>query len=667
MLAYANSFKDVFVYDDAKWVVAVAPKRAEHPIINSLKARRPLVDLSLALNYHLDKLNPWGYHLFNLAVHLLAGLTLFGVIRRTLLLAPNGSARPRNKPTNRARPNRSPKPNRKAAAKPARAERKDASADRQRLLGPQSACWFAFAVALIWIVHPLQTQCVTYVIQRGESMMGLFYLLTLYCVIRSATTTRSALIVLWSLAAVLACISGMASKAVMVTAPIVILLYDRIFLTRSFAATLRRRWWLYISLAATWGVLILVGVARGVLNAHPTGTATVGFGYKAITPWQYALTEPGVILRYIRLSFWPTGQVLDYGSGGDGWAVAKSIGQAALPLAVVVALLLITIVALFKRPRLGFVALWFFAILAPTSSFIPIKDPIYEHRMYLSLAAVIVLALAAAWWLAGRLTRPRRAPRAGNRPPLQNVRRTNSLCVASSVAIAVVLTVATHQRNKVYASKIAMWKNIVQTRPENPRGHNNLGKHLLDIAKKDPARLPDAIKELRAAVTLKEDFLAAQYNLGNALARARQYDEAIRCYDKALSLKPDFIDAHIMRGNALTDANRLQEAETAFRNALKTAPPKTSPILIGRAHFNLGNTLFRLGRLDEARQEYRQAIAIDHRHFKAWYGVGSTLFQEGKYKEAIAAFQKALKINPNHPESRQAIKRCRSALQASKR
>ena len=664
ILAYANSFDGVFVYDDAKWVVANAAKRAEHPIKYSLHARRPLVDLSLALNYDRGKLNPWGYHLFNLMIHLMAGLTLFGVIRRSLLSTGDVPAKPRrNEAATRSRGARPP-PARIPTARPAGNTRTTGLPPDRPLVSPQSAHWFAFAVTLLWIVHPLQTQSVTYIIQRGEAMMGLFYLLTLYCVIRNHATDRTFRSILWGIAAILACACGMASKGVMVTAPIVVLLYDRIFLARSFADILRRRWWLYLGLAATWGVLILVGVAPGVLNPNPTGPATVGFGYSAISPWQYALTEPGVIFRYLRLAFWPVGQTLDYGDGGHGWSVVTSVGAAAWPIAGLILLLGATVAALIAKPKLGFVALAFFAILAPTSSFIPIKDPIYEHRMYLSLAAVIILVMAAIWWLAARLMERRRDTRQSARSARPMMQRSALACVLFCMCLATVLGVLTHRRNKVYASKMTMWRNVIQTWPNNPRGHNNMGKYLLDAAKTDPSQLPKAIKQLRTALSLNKDLLSAQYNLGNGLAQAKRYDEAIEAYQKALSINPQFVDAHIMLGNAYTDAGRYQEAETSFRNALKNAPPATSPILLSRAHYNLGNTLFRLGRLDEARAEYREATKLEARHFKAWYGIGLTLFRSGRIREAIAAYETALKIYPNHAESRKALEQCRAALKA---
>ncbi len=139
---YANSFAGVFLFDDALHIVENPRIQQLWPPWTVLAARRPTLDLSLAVNFALGGTETWGYHLVNVTIHILAALTLWGVVRRTFTSAPLG--------------------------------------DR---FGPAS-CWLGMAVAVVWLVHPLQTQSVTYIVQRSESLMGLFYLLTLYCVIR---------------------------------------------------------------------------------------------------------------------------------------------------------------------------------------------------------------------------------------------------------------------------------------------------------------------------------------------------------------------------------------------------------------------------------------------------------------------------------------------------
>jgi 4-amino-4-deoxy-L-arabinose transferase-like glycosyltransferase len=215
LLVYSNSLRVGFMFDDVPHIVENPRIRQLWPPWDVLThTSRPVVMLSLALNHALGGLNPWGYHLFNVGIHILAALALYGVVRLTFL---SETLRPR--------------------------------------FGPATAGWLAGVVSLIWLVHPLQTESVTYVIQRGESLMGLFHLLTLYCVIRSSGSAGS---MWWQVGAVTSCALGMASKPVMVTAPVVVLLYDRVFLAKSWSEVMQRRWRLYAWLAATWLLLPLL-------------------------------------------------------------------------------------------------------------------------------------------------------------------------------------------------------------------------------------------------------------------------------------------------------------------------------------------------------------------------------------------------------------------------
>ena len=354
--AYGNSFHGPFILDDT-------PSIVENPSIRHLGSAqvltappealtvvgRPVPNLSLAINYALGRLTVEGYHAVNLAIHILAALVLLGLVRRTLLL-------------------------------PALAAR----------FGPAST-GLALAVALVWALHPLQTESVTYIIQRAESLVGLFYLLTFYCLVRGATSAQGWV---WYAAAVGACALGMASKEVMVSAPLVALLYDRLFISGSFKEGLRRRWGWYLALAATWailGLLVYLSVGRG-------GSAGFGLG---LTAWEYARTQFGCIIHYLRLAFWPNPLVLDY--GGSTVSSAAEI----VPYAIGVGLLLAaTAVALAWRPKWGFLGVWFFAILAPTSSIVPLVGQTEaEHRMYLPLAAVVTLVVLAAYAALERLGR----------------------------------------------------------------------------------------------------------------------------------------------------------------------------------------------------------------------------------------------------------------------
>jgi len=267
--AYWNSFNVPFLLDDSLSIGDNPSIRhlgrigdVLSPPTTALTAARPLLNLTFALNYAVGGLSVQGYHVVNLIIHICAGLALLGIVRRTLLLP----------------------------------------GLRQRY--GEAALSLAACVALLWTLHPLQTEAVTYISQRAESLMGLFYLLTLYGFIRSVTTeSRNG----WLILSVAACFCGMATKQVMVTAPVLVLLYDRAFVSGSFRSALAGRRWYYVSLAATW---LLLGFLM-----HRSSLTTVRVGFQVGVSWlTYALTELRVVTDYLKLAFWPHPLVFDYGT-----------------------------------------------------------------------------------------------------------------------------------------------------------------------------------------------------------------------------------------------------------------------------------------------------------------------------------------------------------------
>ncbi len=611
---YVNAYNGAFLFDDAVHILQNAGIRRLWPLATVLQGRRPLVDLTLAANYRLGGFEPRGYHLVNIAIHALAALALYGVVRQTLL----------------------------------RSSHRENSA--------WGVSWVALAAALIWAAHPLQTQSVTYLIQRSESMMGLFYLLTLYCVIRGAGSTDwtskpachqqaglppagwlasgptdrvgPTYKTCWYIAAVLCCALGMGSKGVMVTAPVVVLLYDRAFLGGSFVEALRRRWGLYMSLAATWVVLWACGVAGGVLDPSRK-SATVGFSFQGITPWQYAATQPGVILHYLTLSLWPHPLCLDY-----SWPVVRTAGATVLPGVLVGSLLAATAWALLRRPRLGFPGVWFFVILAPTSSVIPIRDTLFEHRMYLSLAAAAVLAAIAGDRLLRCLC---------TRLPLPDASR-RLLTAALVVTVTVALSNETVRRNKHYASELTMWRDVVTRRPNSDRAHYNLGTSLLD--RND---LDDAMVAFRRALQINPRSPKAYYNLGKALSRVGRMEEAGKRYVEAVQADPTLAEAHSDLGNMLAKGGRVEEAIACYQEAIRVKP-RYAP-----AHYNLGAVFLKLGKIGEAVDALRHATRLSPDTPRVHFALGQALVEQGRITEAVSEFRETLRLDPSHDKARSAL------------
>jgi protein O-mannosyl-transferase len=542
VLAYSNSFQGAFVFDDVEIASNTALQKL-WPIWPSMFApqnmSRPLIGLSLAVNYAISGLNVWSYHLVNLLIHLTAALALFGIVRRTLLSQPL----------------------------------------RERF-GPH-AFGLALVIALIWTVHPLQTQAVTYIIQRGESLMGMCYLLTLYCGIRSFDAPNKTR---WYVAAILLCLAGMLSKPVMVTAPLMVLIYDYLFTAGPFKATLRKRWPLYVGLAATWAAL------AAILAAAPT-SPSAGFEARGVRPLEYFVSQFGVLVHYLRLSVWPQPLVLDY-----GWPRAKTAGEI-IPYAIIIgSLAAATVWALVRRKPLGFLGAWFFLILGLTSSVLPISDLAFEHRMYLPLAAVVALVVIGGYvfgarWLS-RLASPKEAQ--------MQLGRTLALVLATAVLVG--LTFLTLGRNVDYQSPIAMWRDVVNKRPENPRGYSNLAK---------------------------------------LLAERGQMDEALANFAKVCELRPTNSYAHNNLGAALTQVGNLKDGESQLLEALRFDSA------FADAHRNLGNNLAAQGRFDEAYVHLDRAIQLDPQSAEAYFALGLALEKQSKMAEAIDSFRTALRLQPD--------------------
>lgn len=579
-IAYHHCLPYPFVFDDEEAI-------AENPYIyrlwppqylvsappQSAVAGRPLIGLTLAVNYRLGGLNPWGYRLFNLAIHITAAWVLFGIVRRTLTLA------------------------------------------RLRDRFGSAATGLAATAALLWAVHPLQTESVTYIIQRCESLAGLLYLLTLYAAIRGAAARRP---YGWQALAVIACALGMAAKEIVATAPVLVLLYDRVFLAASWREVYRRRAGFYAGLAASWVVL-------GVLVVSGPRSASAGFGLKDLTPLDYALSQPGVILHYLKLAFWPRTLCLDY-----WWPVARTAGEIVPPLVVVAGLLVMTAWALVRFPPAGFLGAWFLLILAPTSSVVPILDLAFEHRMYLPLAAVVILVVTGAYRgiaaLGSRLALPFSA--------------VAPAALLTALLVSAALIARTARRNEDYRSAAVLWGQVLALRPDNPRAHNNLAVFLAETGE-----VSAALRHAEEAVRLWPEWPPLHDNLGVVLVLAGRPEEAVGRHTEALRLDPQDARFYGHLAHALLKLGRPDDAVEQYEQALRINPDYVE------ARNDLAAVQIGLGRASEAARNLRRVLGLRPDWAEAWHNLGRALADDGRGPEAVQAYQQALRYKPRYVEA----------------
>jgi len=594
--AYLNTFRVPFVFDDPPAITGNPGLRHLWPPWSafdpsapaSAVTGRPVANLTLALNYAISGYDPWSYHALNLLIHLLAGLALFGIVRRTLLRL--------------------------------------GIADRGLGIGgagPAEATLLGFAVALLWTVHPLQTEAVTYTVQRVESLMGLFFFLTFYCFIRAVDADGGSVGIIqkpgsqggspfapwrlggsrkWSALAVIACLLGMATKEVMSVAPVLVFLYDRTFVAGTFRDAWRRRRGFYLLLAATWLPLLALVAGTGW---NRVGTAGFNVG---IAPWAYWLTQFEALPRYLALVLWPHPLVFEYGTFWVHRAAAVLPGAL-----VVVALLAATLVALWKTPAAGFLGAWFFAILAPTSVIPGTMQMIVEHRMYLPLAAVLTALVLG----------------------LHSLLRRPALTLAFTLTLTFVLGLLTFRRNADYRSELVLWGDTVAKRPDNARALKGLG-----VALDHAGRAAEAIPVDEHALAQDPGDIELVDNLGVALEHAGRNAEAIRRYEEALRMKPDYPEAHANLGNALLRDNRVPEAIAEYETAVRLRPD------FAEFHYNLAGALDRAGRTAAAVAEYETALRLKPDYFEGHVNYGNLLLREGDPAAASAHYEAALRLRP---------------------
>jgi protein O-mannosyl-transferase len=610
-LVYLNSLSAPFIFDDQIAVV-------DNPAIRSLSgawsqprntplAGRPIAAFTFAVNYALNGIDPAPYRATNVAIHIACALLLFAIVRRTLAV-------PRLQP------------------------RFGAAADD-----------LAFASALLWVVHPLTTDAVTYITQRTESLMALCYLLTLYASLQSASRRQTTGDGRWTVVAIIACAVGIGVKESMVTAPVVVVLFDRVFLFDSLRTALAARWRLYLGLSLTWLVLIYE------LSAAPR-EGSAGFG-AGVSVWTYLLNQSVMVARYLRLSVWPSDLVINYGPPVP-YALADVIPQAAF----IVAILALTVAAFRWNPAAAFLGVWFIVTLAPSSSFVPIATEVgAERRMYLPLMAVgvaMVLALFSARQVRLRVSR--------------NVAATALVIVAIALGTATIRRNAEHHSwlrlaqttlerwptdvaRAMVGSELALQRRDEEALPllrvgarSDVRARYNLGVTLFNLKRYDEAI--GALDVLVNAHPMREEVPWSRRLMGHAYMRLARWSDAITQLRMTLAMTPDdaearrlLVDAYNSFGVDLAQAQRFDDAVAQFRDALSYDADNAS------ATYNLATALFDAGQMIEAFAEADRAIALDPANADAHHLKAKLLALQGRTTESIASFETAVKLRPEDP------------------
>ena len=575
-LAYAHTLNVPFYFDDYDNIVEnpaihihrLTPAAIHRAAFDSPMHNRPLAYLSFAANYYFGRYRVAGYHLVNIALHLGTGVLLFWLVRVTLALA-----------------------------------------DPKARAHPAAALW----IALIWLLHPLQTQAVTYIVQRMMVMAGFFYLLALCLYVAGRRTgDRAVRWCFWSGSAI-AGVCALASKEVALTLPASIWLYEWFFFQEG------RRCWLRRSLFPTAVVgLALAGLALVYTNFHPFKVIAGSYQNLDFSLCQRLLTQPRVILFYISLVLWPhPGRLalLHPIEVSRGWNAPPETLAAFLILA---ALVLVGFWLMRKDRIIAFALFWFLGNLIIESSVIGL-EMVYEHRLYLPTLFVGLVLYRILDFCLGRWS---------NWPVL--------LIMAG---FCWVLGFWTVDRNQVWTDPVAFWTQTVQRAPSSARARNNLAGAMMRRQQFAPA-----VGELMASLALDAEQVAAYLNLAEAYRQMNNSQAALNAYHRALALAPGSADILGRMAGVYLQDGRYDTAEGLLRQAIQDRPDNA------RLNYLLARVDVARGRLEAARRRLERTVAMDPGLAEAYDQLGQVRHAQGDGRGAVAAFAEAVRLDPKNPD-----------------
>ncbi len=572
-VVYGRAIDSPFVCDDGPSIVENESIRqwwplrgngeqpgALSPPQDSPTSGRPLVNWSFALNYRLGGLHPRGYHIVNIALHTLNVWLLAALLWRTLRLPHfegmfEGAAGP-----------------------------------------------LAFGVALVWAVHPLVTETVVYVTQRTELLVSFFYLATLYASLRYRQQSS----IRWLTAAVLACWAGMASKEVMASAPLMVLLFDRTFISGSLREAWQSSRSLYVGLFASWLLL-------ACLAGPGPHSASSGFhlGVSAIEWW---FTQCQVLLMYLKLAVWPWPLSIHYEppyltSFRTAWVYV-------VPVAILIAG---TLVLLWRRNAAGYLAAFALAILAPTLVVPIVTEIAAERRMYLPLAALVAMFVVGGYVA---------------------LRHTLSTRHALTTIVAAALLLAcgggvSGTRLAAFGNELTLWQDVLARDPNDATAQYNVGT--IYLHRNDPQR---ALAYFERAVAIRPDYAPAHFNLGTALTSLGRPQEASSHFQRAVEAEPAYLLGYLKMGFVHLKAGRTADAIQQFRAALQLQPENAA------ARSGLSGALLADGQRDEATSQARTAVELAPDSAAAHNALGAALAQAGQFGEAVEQFEAAVRLEP---------------------
>ena len=591
---YAHTLPSSFHFDDYHGIVENYAIRNLNnlPAIWNAFNTKFVAGLSFAFNYALGGLNVFGYHLFNLICHILSSWLVYVLVLLTLQTPSMRESLPARQP------------------------------------GP-----LALMAALFFLVHPIQTQAVTYVWQRITSLAAFFYLASVVLYAKARFTSRW----YYFLGAFLTTVLAMFTKEITETLPLMLALYEFCFFGRLREGRKRRLLFLLpflltltiIPLTLTRSSQVTLPLlkppSRAVLAAEGRTFPRL---LSDMMRWpsseqrprkEYLLTQLNVIRTYLRLLFFPVRQNLDY-----DYPIAHSLTEPAtlFSFSLLVSICLVALKS-FRRDRLIAFGIFWFLIALSVESLVVLPDVIFEHRLYLPMAGFSIFLSAVLFLF------------------LRDTRR----FVAVSSAIVVLFAMATYRRNGVWENEITLWQDAVRKSPRKARAHSSLGFAYLQKGDYDKG-----IGYCREAVQLNPGYPDTYAILGDAYFRKKEIDEAIRCYTKTVELDPSYAAVYNNLGVAYHEKGEGNKEIVYYQKAIQLDPGHAL------AYRNLGLAYLRKGEQDRTIESIKKAIRLDPHHAEDYNLLGVAYGKKGGHRQAVDCFKKALELDPLYAEARANLK-----------
>ncbi|MBF0505024.1 MAG: tetratricopeptide repeat protein [Candidatus Omnitrophica bacterium] len=565
LLIYARTFSFDFVFDDHLFIVLnpfIKNFNNIHLMWHAFPRTRLVGMYSFALNYYFSQLHPQGYHIFNFIVHLLGvGLVwaLAGLLFKITKWLP--------------------------------------SEDRLNQELP-------FVIAMLYLVHPCQTQAVTYISQRFESMAAVFYLGTIYsylCARLSTNRTKKGF--LFAFAGLLT-VLGILTKEVVVTVPLMILAMERIL----FPQKDNKKLYMVLGLGGVALYLLFTRLVHADLGVFLKTTPSESHDGDVLTPLRYFLTQMRVFLTFLRLLVLPIHQNLDYDYPASTGLFSPPLTL--LGLGVIGGIILIIVKLRRRIPLIAFGLAW--VLITFSINLAPRANVIFEHKLYLiSFGFFLSLAVALGIWVKDR-----------------------RILTGILLCMIAVLATATYQRNKVWANEILLWEDSIKNSPHKARVNASLGRVYGSSGQYDKA-----IDYLSRAIAISPDNITYE-NRGIIYSLQGLSDKALEDLSKSIAMDPNYFSVYVKRSGVYQIQHNYGAALADLQRAIQLGP------YFSDAYIERGMIWMQTGKLQEALKDFQQALNIDPFNYDVLLRQGAVYYSLGRYDLALEDFTKAQALEP---------------------